>query len=244
MSVKGIQSAARVLAALEAIAYNQPIGLSALSRHMGADKSALQRVILTLVDEGWLRTAPGKPVRWELTPRLIAIAHAGMYSNDLRKRARSTLEALRNRLGETVLLVVPDDRTFVIVDVLECDNVLRMAPRVGINVEPRFSASGRAVLPYLDASRQADILGSPPDNALLAEYATTIERGYAVSYGEIMKEIANIAAPIFALDGEPIGAVVAGGPTERFAADQQERIGNEVVQAARALSHGQAPSPF
>jgi DNA-binding IclR family transcriptional regulator len=236
MSVKQIQSASRVLAALEAIAHLQPIGLSALSRHMGIDKSALQRVILTLVNEKWLRAAPGKPVRWELTPRLIAVAHAGMYNYDLRKRARSTLEALRNRLGETVILVVPDDRTFVILDVLECDNILRMAPRVGIEVKPRLTATGRAILPYLSPSRQADILGSPPDDTLLAEYAVTRKQGYAVSYGELMKEIANIAAPIFDLDGEPIGAVVAGGPTERFAVDQQERIGREIVEAARLLS--------
>ena len=75
MGVKRIQSAARVLTALEGIARHQPIGVSALARLLGDDKSAVQRAIMTLADRGWIRAAPGSPVKWELTAHIHAVAH-------------------------------------------------------------------------------------------------------------------------------------------------------------------------
>src|SRR4051794_27136704 len=107
MAVKRIQSAARVLTALEGIARHQPIGVSALARLLDDDKSAVQRAIMTLADEGWIRAAPGSPVKWELTAHIHAVAHMGHGSNNLRQRARPALRALRDEFDETVLLTVP-----------------------------------------------------------------------------------------------------------------------------------------
>ena len=59
MSVKRSQSAARVLAVLECIARHQPIGVSELARLLQADKSAVQRAVMTLADDGWIRLASG-----------------------------------------------------------------------------------------------------------------------------------------------------------------------------------------
>ena len=166
MTVKRSQSAARVLAVLECVARHQPVGVSELARTMKVDKSAVQRAVMTLADEGWIRTTSATPSKWQLTAHILAVAHLGHMRNDLRQRARGALEALRDESGETVLLVVPDIRRFVVIDALESRNMLRTVPQLGLAVPVRQSATSRAVLPYMSRDQQIDLLGEVPDARL------------------------------------------------------------------------------
>jgi DNA-binding IclR family transcriptional regulator len=235
MSVKRSQSAARVLAVLECVARHQPIGVSELARLLQADKSAVQRAAMTLADAGWIRLASGK---WGLTAHILAVAHMGHMRNDLRQRAHGALETLRDASGETVLLVVPDIGRFVVIDAVESRNMLRTVPHLGLAVPVRRSATSRAVLPYMTREQQIELLGEPPDSRLMAEFAATLKRGFSVSDGDVISGSTNIAAPILELDGRPIGAVVASGPSERLTPKRQREVGAMVLETARSLSHG------
>jgi DNA-binding IclR family transcriptional regulator len=239
LTVKRSRSAVRVLAVLEAIARLQPVGVTTLARQLAADKSAAQRAIMTLADEGWICAAPGSPTRWQLTARILAVAHAGLRGNDLRRRARTTLESLRDQSNETVLLTVQDGHGFVVLDVVESRQMLRAVPHVGMAVPVRGSATSRAMLPFMDEQRCMQILGEPPDPALLEEFAATRRRGYSVSKGEIAADSTTIAAPILEVDGQPCAAVAITAPSTRLTAAQHRTIGTMLFDAARALS--QAP---
>jgi DNA-binding IclR family transcriptional regulator len=236
MPVKRSQSASRVLAVLETIARHQPVGVSTLSRELAADKSAVQRAIMTLADTGWIHPAGGAPTRWQLTARILAVAHTGHRSNDLRQRARSTLEALRDESEETVLLTVQDMLGFVVIEAIESRQMLRTVPHIGMAVPVRGSATSRAMLPYMTEERQAQLLGKPPDAALLNEFATTRKRGYSVSEGGVVAGSTTIAAPILEVDGRPSAAIVISAPSGRMSVSNQRRIGVMVCRAARKLS--------
>jgi DNA-binding IclR family transcriptional regulator len=238
MTVKRSRSASRVLAVLEAIARHQPIGVSTLARGLGADKSAVQRAIMTLADEGWIHPASAVPTRWQLTARILAVAHMGHSGNDLRRRARGTLEALRDESGETVLLTVPDVRGFVVIDAIESHHMLRTAPHIGMAVPVRGSATSRAMLPHMSLERQIQLLGGPPDAALLDEFAATRRRGFSVSEGEVTAGATTIAAPILEVDGQPSAAVAISAPSGRMSISNQRKIGAMLSRAARGLSHG------
>jgi IclR family acetate operon transcriptional repressor len=142
VAIKRSHSGSRVLAVLEAIASHQPIGVSALARLLDEDKSAMQRTLMTLADEGWIRAVRELPVRWEVTARILAVANAAQGNNDLRQRARPFLEKLRDDSGETVLLVLPDQQNFVIADVAESREILRLVPSIGDVVSARNTATG------------------------------------------------------------------------------------------------------
>jgi DNA-binding IclR family transcriptional regulator len=236
VSVKRSQSASRVLAVLEKIAKHQPIGVSELARLLGADKSAVQRAIMTLADEGWIRAAPGTPTRWQPTARILAVAHIALGSNDLRHRARGALEALRDESGESVLLTVPDIGRFVVVDVVESRQLLRTVPSLGMAVPIRGSATSRAILPYMTREQQSELLGGEPDAALLEDFAATIARGYSVSRGDVIEGSTNIGAPILEIDGRPIAAVVVSAPSDRLTIAEHARIGAMVSETVRSLS--------
>lgn len=235
MAVKRSQSAARVLAALEGVAQHQPVGVSALARILGADKSATQRALMTLADAGWIRAVPDNSARWELTPHILTIAHVPHSVQDLRARAHGTLERLRTETGETVYLIVPDRDAFVIVEALESRQLLRMSAPIGMAVPVRGSGTGLVILPFLSPERQAELLGGPPDAAMRAAFEETRARGYGVSDGHIERTAVSISAPIIER-GAPVGAIVVAGPNDRIDAQDRERIGRLIAAAAAALS--------
>jgi IclR family acetate operon transcriptional repressor len=242
LPVKPSQSGSRILAALEKIAQNQPLGVSDLARMLDDNIAAAQRAIATLAADGWIRTAPGKPRRWELTEHIHTIAQHAYGSHDLRRRARGALEELWRETGESVLLNVPDGSRFVVIDVLESPHYLRSAPPVGMAVQPRWSATGRAMLPFMSPVEQEAYLGEPPDAAMREDFAQTAARGYAVSEGDVVQGSTNIAAPIFEFDHRPVGAVLVSAPTDRAGAEEYARLGAMVLATARKLSRGEAPA--
>lgn len=242
MAVKPSQSAARVLAVLEKVAEHQPIRISDLARLLSEDLSAVQRALTTLAGQGWIRAAPGKPTRWELTARIHATAGIGRNSHDLHRRARPLLEALRDETGESATLNVPDHRRFVVLDAVDSRHLLRVVLEVGASVPAAHSATGRAVLPYLPRERQIEFLGGEPDRMDVAAYAATLAHGYAISSNIVVKGYTNIAAPIFEADGQPMGAILISGPSDRLPSPDHDRVGSLVRTAAARLSRGSAPT--
>jgi IclR family acetate operon transcriptional repressor len=241
MSVKPSQSGARVLAALEQIARHQPLGVSELARLLETNVAAAQRAIATLAEEGWIRIAPGRPTRWELTAHIHAVAQHAYGSHDLRRRARAALEALWRETGESVLLNVPDGGKFIVIDVLESPHYLRTAPPVGLVVPARNSATARAMLPYMSREQQMEFLSEAPDPAMLEDFAAIVGRGYSISKGDVVAGSTNVAAPIFERDGRPVGAVLISAPTDRASEQECERLGAMVCATARRLSRASPP---
>jgi DNA-binding IclR family transcriptional regulator len=241
MAVKPSQSGARILSALAKIAEHQPVGVSVLSRLLGANLAATQRAIATLAEEGWIRMAPGKPTRWELTARIHIVAQHAYGSHDLRRRARGPLQELWRETHESVLLNVPDGGNFIVIDVFESPHHVRSAPPVGFVIPQGPSATAWSMLAYMPAEMQERYLGGPPDHAMREQFRLTLERGYAVSRGDVAAGSNNIAAPVFEIDGRPIGAVLVSIPNERATPDRVEQVGQMVLQTAQRLSRG-APS--
>lgn len=243
MPVKPSQSGARLLLALEKIAQHQPIGVSDLARALEDNIAAAQRAIATLAQAGWVRKSPGKPTRWELTAHIYWVAQFAYGSQDLRRRARGELEALRDASGESVLLNVPEDGRFIVIEVLESPHYLRTAPPIGMVVSAKWSATARALLPFMSDEERLTFLGELPDAAMLEDFALTWARGYCISKGDVVAGSTNIAAPIFEMDGRPIAAIVVSAPTDRASEAEYDRLSSMVCAAARRLSRGWPVKP-
>jgi IclR family acetate operon transcriptional repressor len=242
MATKRSQAAARVLSVLEKVAAYQPISMSELARILGADKSTVHRALMTLSDEGWIRPVTGRQRGWELTARIYELGQLAQGHNDLRNTARHALQTLRDQTGETCTLNVVERDSFVVFSVVESRHPLRVVLAVGDRVQALRSATGRAVLPFLNAREQLELLGQQADAAELREYALVRERGYSVSSGIVVPGFSNIAAPVFRADGQPLGAVVVTGPSDRMRPETYGEIGALAVSTARLLSRGVAPA--
>jgi IclR family acetate operon transcriptional repressor len=234
VAVKRSSSAARVLKAVERIAALQPIGVSALARELAADKSAVQRDLMTLADAGWIRTAA--PGQWELAPHVLTLARPPHSFDSLRQRARPVLERLRSETGETAYLTVPDGDQFVVLDALESHQMLRMVPPVGMVVRVHGTATARVILPHLDEGEQARLLGTALTPAMRAEFAATRARGYAVNDGEIAPSVVTLAAAVVSRQGVPVAAIVLTGPADRLPPSRRGELGERLRREAAGLS--------
>jgi DNA-binding IclR family transcriptional regulator len=242
MAVKGSSTAARVLGVFEAVAANEPIGVASLSRMLAMDKSAVQRALVTLAEQGWIRAREDELTRWETTPRILAIAHSSHSTSDRRHTIQQALEQLALRTGETATFNEPVGLNLVVSQLAESSQPLRMVPRIGTTIPPRESATGRVLLPFLSPERQTELLGAPVDAAFAVILEACRARGYASS-DEVNDASMTIAAPVFEVDGRPLGVVAISGPAERMPQDSVAHLAESVCQAADLLSRGAVPAP-
>lgn len=248
MAVKRSLSAGRMLSVFELVAQLQPIGVSALARELNADKSAVQRDIMTLADAGWIQAVPGLRGQWELTLHALSLARPPHSSHSLRHRLRPMLERLHEATGETVYLNLLHKDGFIVVDALESQHMLRVVPSIGMSVPMEGSATARAYLAYLDRPAQEALLGAPPSPAMLNDFALIRERGYAVCDGELLPGSVAIAAPVLTGPNHPSGVVVLVGPNERLTPDRWSEIGLALREAGRGTMEAwpstNAPRPM
>jgi len=228
------------LKVLEALADHQPIGVRALARLLEDDKSAIQRALTTLAGEGWVQQTDEKRVRWQVAPRIMAVADKAYGGYDLKRRARPALEKLRDLCGETVTLAVPDVIGIVIADVVESLELLRVVFPVGTPVAVERSAAGRAIMSRLAPAHRAELLGRIPDAALSAICAATRDRGYAISEQETLVGATSLGSPLLDYDGHPCGAICVIAPSERLDRSRYHTIGALIIETARNLSPGAA----
>jgi IclR family acetate operon transcriptional repressor len=236
MAVKHVQSAARVLATFEALADHQPVGVGALARILADDKSAVQRALTTLAAAGWIRRAPGDRTRWEVTTRVLGLAHSAQRRTGLRERIRPTLEALRETTRETVILNVPESGQIVVLDVVESMQFVRTAPHVGFVVPPTSSAAGQAILAHLDDAEVTFYAGGPPDVRLRALLAEVRTRGWAVNSGDETPGARAVGAAILGDDHRPIASITISAPAQRLPDPVLDTLGPMLAAAAQALS--------
>jgi IclR family acetate operon transcriptional repressor len=240
MAVKPLQSLQRALSVIEAIAANQPIGVAALARLLDEDKSAVQRVLVTLQASGWIRPVGGEVTRWELTSAPLVVAAQAHQRSGALARARPVLEDLRDRTDETVMWAVPDARRIVAVDVVESRQLVRTAPHVGMVLPVDASAAALAIFAHLDGE-DLERYGAPADDPVFQrELADARSRGWSLNDGAVNARATSIGAAVLDAGARPVAAVVLSAPSDRLVASQFDAVGELVLGAASSLSAGPA----
>jgi len=232
-SVKEIQSVHNACALVEALAERQPLGVSELARITGIEKSAAHRLAITLNRAGWLaQTGDG---RWQIAAALGRLAR-GVATAALTTTMRPRMETLRDRTGETVMLVAIEHARLMVQDVVESPHTLRITAPVGSELQLLRSSAARAIAAHLPPEELAALRRAHPalddDQAL----ASVRRRGWAMNDREIAADIRVVGAPILTPDGYPLAALMVCGPTSRITAARMKQYGGLVAKAANARS--------
>jgi IclR family transcriptional regulator, acetate operon repressor len=242
----GTQTLIRGLRILEAMAgLERPIGVGELSRQLDLPKSTVQRLLRTLAQEGWAQTSSAPVTRWELSPRLLAIARRG--PTDLREVALPHLNSLAARSGETIHLMVPDrDVQLVLIERLDSVHPIRSFNAIGASTLFHTSAGGKAVMAKLPDAEVKAMLARPlqkvmPNTSidpqhLLHQVLEARVRGYAVNISENREHVCAVGAAVVNKAGRPIAAVVISMPDIRFEPERLPEWGGWVRETAKAIS--------
>jgi len=208
MAVKPLRSVERAMAVLETVAAHMPIGVASIARLLDEDKSAVQRVLVTLHQCGWIAPTDEDNTRWKLTTRALRVTSQAQDRSGPLHQGRNLMQSLRDHVDETMFMVVPEGDQVVIVDVVESRQLIRIAPRVGILL-PEASAGGQAVRDPIPGHWTTD-------HDVVADGATCVATAFS--------------------DGQRVhGAIVVGAPTNRMDANRQHEIGELLVGTAATL---------
>jgi IclR family acetate operon transcriptional repressor len=230
-SVKEIRSVRNACVLVETVAARQPLGVSELARLTGIEKSAAHRLAVTLQRAGWLdATGDG---RWQIAAalgRLTRSATAAALTATLRPR----MEELRDRTGETVMLVAIDHARLMVHEVVESRHALRISAPVGSELPLLRSSAARAIAAHLPPDELAALRRAHPALDADPALAAVRRRGWAMNDREIVPDARVVGAAILAPDRYPLAALIVCGPASRITAARMRQYGVLVAKAARA----------
>ncbi|MFD5272187.1 IclR family transcriptional regulator [Streptomyces sp. NPDC058335] len=239
----------RGLRVLEAMAAQEqkPIGVGELSRLLDLPKSTVQRLLRTLAQEGWAQVSKDPVTRWQLSPRMLALARHSAPTATLREVAMPHLRALAERTGETIHFSVLDrDIQLVLVERIDSIHPVRTFNAIGATTALHSSSSGKAVLAMLPHERVEEILARPLEKFmtntvtdtqyLMHQILEARERGYAVNISENRANVCAVGAAVADAVGRPIAAVAISMPDIRFEPARVPEWGAWVRETARAIS--------
>ena len=229
MAVKTLQTVENALAVLEVVAELQPIGVSALARHMNMDKNTAQRILITLGASGYIQKQ-NHGTAWELTPRVLTLSNR--VAIDLRKTAQQQLVELSDAIGETALLwqftFDGNDIYATLIDKIDSKHDVKITMEVGKRVHVQAgSENSTNVLTLINQfpTGEAAWLGNTNDDR---------SRFYRVIPGHPTS--VAIGSVIYDGPAQPIASISVVGPKERISPDSYKVIGDRTATAARVIT--------
>lgn len=226
MTSDSVKMAERTLNIFEAFAeVREPLSLTQLARHVDSPISSCHGLLRTLKARGYIYFLQNHR-RYYPTRRLLNIGQSISKHDPLLAKLDPLMRILRDKTQETVILGQREGDQVIYLHVLESSQNIRYAASPGDYKPLHSSALGKALLGVMDdealgaylSSRklkqvQPTTITEPPQ--LIADINRARKRGYFMTRGENAPEVSAIAQT-FTLDGESLGACVAG-PSQRIA---------------------------
>ncbi len=241
-----IQSVSRALALLEAFTFKEgELGVTDLARKLRLHKNNVFRLLATLETRGYVEQDK-QTERYRLAAKVCEVAAAYLHHLDVRRVARASLEGLAQKCAETVYLAVLDRSFTVYVDMVESEQPVRVAPRLGRRFPAARTAGGRALLAALPRDQQELLLGAEAAPTLLGVLTREAAAGYAVDDEECEAGVRSVAAPVRDQVKGVLAAVEVSAPAARLSLERIEaEVAPLVVSAAREIEArlGARPAP-
>lgn len=244
-SEKQIESVDKALSILECFSNNTAkLSLKELSEKTGLYKSRILRLCGTLMAHGFLIRSD--EAMYSLGPKLMMLGKVYERTNSLVSLARPVLHELAMLTGESTKLFVIEGAKRLCLIREEGFHPLRYAVNEGETFELHAGASGKVLLAFSSEEFRHKILSKKLEKItsttitdrtrLEQEFELIRQRGYASSIGEVVPEVAGIAAPVFDHADHLVGALTIAGPIQRFAGERFQDMCTHLLEFARKLS--------
>lgn len=241
-----VQSLDRGLAVLQAFNAERPaMTLADMSRATGLTRATSRRLLLTLVALGYVCT-DGRT--FELTPRVLDLGFAYVSSLQLPDIAQPFMEALSDRVHESVSASVLDGAQIVYVARVNTQRIMGISLAIGSRLPAAWTSMGRVLLAGLSDGELDVFLGNlvvetrPTDQsitdieALRAEVLAVRAQGFALLDQELEEGIRSVAAPLRDRRGRTLAAINVGTHAARVTLKELRGvILPELLATARAI---------
>jgi IclR family KDG regulon transcriptional repressor len=218
------------------------LSLGELSSRLGMRKPTVRRVLINLIDRGYVEQ-DSVSRKYRLGIRCWQVGAAAVAVTDLRTVADGRLESLAKATGEQATLWIYDAGDAICIDRAEGPQRVRSFTRLGTREPVIRLATGRCLL----AGQQADEIDrvltdmDAPQRAGRSVTAwrdhlkQVADRGYDVSSEDRWGGVSAAGAAVHDHAGAVVGAIGISGPTQRVDAIVDDLV-HEVCAVAAAMS--------
>jgi IclR family pca regulon transcriptional regulator len=226
-----VQSLERGIAVLRSFdAEHAEQTLSDVARRTGLTRATARRLLLTLTALGYARS-DGK--RFSLTPAVLDIGYTYLSSLNVTQIAQPFLEALSERVHESVSVSVLDSTDIIYIARVPTTRIMTISLGLGTRLPAYCTSMGRVLLSELPADRVAGHL--PAELAARTEYSITAQdalarelekvqaQGWALVDQELEIGVRSIAAPLRDSLGRAIAAMNVSTHAGRTTVDEVHR---------------------
>ncbi len=216
-----------------------------LARRLGMPKPRIHRFLQTLISIGYVEQDP-ETERYRLTLKLFHLGQALADSTQITSVARPVLMRLRDELGLTTTLSVPEAEGMRVLDIVRIDTPVQIVTKPGALLGFHSSAQGKLALAFGKPEAWEFVRAHPLEpltrqtNTDLArlerEVAQVRERGWAVAPEETLPGVNAISAPILDAANAMVGSVTLVGSVQSVLPEPDARQVDAVRAAARSIS--------
>ena len=216
-------------------------------------RTTVHRILYSLEKLGYIEKDEIKG-HYQLAAKFHDLTGSAVQFRRLQSLAKSVMQNLLLRFGETINLGVLEDGQVTYLDVLQSSSSLRIAAVPGERNPVHCTALGKAIVAFLPENELQAVLEQYPlvkktsrtitqKRHLLVHLASVRERAVALDLEENLMGVICAAAPIFDKTGRVIAGISLSGPASRMEPRLPE-IQEEVRSSAKTLSRMLSPMPL
>jgi IclR family transcriptional regulator, pca regulon regulatory protein len=244
-----VQSLERGLSVIRCFdAENARLTLTEVAQRTGLTRATARRLLLTLDDLGYV-SSNGR--FFSLTPRVLDIGYAYLSSLNIQQIAQPFLEALSERVNESVSVTVLDGSDIIYVARVPTKRIMTISLGLGSRLPAYCTSMGRVLLAELPPAELAAIVPARLEprtehtitsraelECVLAEVR---RQGWALVDEELEVGLRSLAAPLRDASGRAVAAMNVSTHAGRTTTDEiHQQILPAVLAAARDIGEALA----
>jgi len=242
-----VQSIDRAVAILDCFSEEKKeLRLSEISERLGLNKSTVHGIISTLKYHGFI-SQDEETQKYKLGIRFVEFGDLVINSMNIRNAAVPVIDAVCERIEETVHIAMLDGLDVVWIEKRECTKSIKTSTKIGARLPAYTTADGKIIICYQNKDKIKNYLPKRipqyTKNTITnkGEFIKKLEEmkknGYAIDNEEYVEGLKCVAAPIFDHNGKVRFSLSTTGPAFRM---DEERIKELIViirEAANEISH-------
>jgi DNA-binding IclR family transcriptional regulator len=211
---------------------------------IGADRATAYRMLMTLVQAGYVAREGDKSYR--LSFKVLTLARHLVGEDERAQQIIATLRAISDATGETVHYSVLERDSAVLVFRAKGTQRVAVDFQIGDRSPLHCTSIGKVLLAYQDArAAEAIIARGLPQvapktitdaDAMRRELARVRTQGYAFDDLEFAPDMRCVAVPVFEKHGEVPGGIAISGPSSRFDMKHLQLLRDVALEHTRELS--------
>lgn len=219
------------------------LSLTEISKGINVNKSTVYRIVKTLEQEGWLIQNNNK---YRIGFGVLKVSGKVLKDYNSRDYIVKELEELVDRIKETAILSVFEDKWGICIEKADADNSMEFKLRKGQIFPTHAGAAGKILLAFQPEEIIDKVISyglkkfndnTITDGEKLKEHLKEIRnKKYAVSYAEVDSSGTAIGLPVFDKEEKIIYGLSVSGPIERLKKKGMDYLINEVKKTADKIS--------